>query len=383
MFLKIFMLVSGLRAAETVTSLDALLSRIPAGNPEVQAALAEADRAEADALSSASWPAPVLSAELMRIPAPSLNLGGYGRHRFELSQDLPFFGRASAAGKVAAHEVEFRRAVVKQVLEDKILEARNAYYAWMASEIRAAALRESLASFRALEGRMAQSRLNALMGTDPGSALPAPNVALQDLMALNAPSEEEVWKAALRSNPQLKAAEHEVLHAASAAGLAKSGWLPDLMFEAGFEQDRDGGMQEASLKAGISLPWLWFSKQAGMNRVAQEDLRAAEAAKQKVTLALREELREHQGGLGAVVSALKIAALATLPLAEKAQKQALAGFRSGGIGADQSMQALMAAWRAADRVGVLAGQAGAQWAGLQHLMADYSSRSKELGHGHD
>jgi len=230
---------------------------------------------------------------------------------------------------------------------------------------------------------MAQSRLNALMGTDPGAALPAPSVALQDLMALNAPSEEEVWKAALQSNPQIKAAEHEVLHAKAAAGLARSGWLPDLMFEAGFEQDRDGGMQEASLKAGISLPWLWYSKQSGMSWAAQEDLRAAEAAKQRVTLALREELREHQGGLSASVSALKIAALATLPLAEKAQRQALAGFRTGGITADQSMQALMAAWRAADRVGLLVGQAGSQWADLQHLMAEYSSRSKELGHGHD
>jgi cobalt-zinc-cadmium efflux system outer membrane protein len=420
-FVPLLFAIISLPAAASTLSLDKVLALVEKNNPEISQAQADLRMAEGEATSAYAWPAPNLSVEWMEVAAPELNLGAYGRQRFELSQSMPFFGRTLLAGRVATHAVDRQRAMARGVLEDKLMEARQAYWNLAAANTAYQAAERTMEAFHGMAGvsssrarfgrldRMgqmmdsmigaqaaqmegmlphwrqerlkAESRLKRLMGWEQERSLPESADETGSLLETRVPTLGQLWQAVEGANPGLEEAKHHLNHAVALKTLALSGWLPDIMLEAGWEDDRLGGNADATFKAGLSLPWLWFWKQSGAVSSAQAELEHSKTALESERLKLREDAQVQLGELTSGLEELRILCNKELPKAEQAMKQGLSGFKAGSIDANQTMQAVMGYWESSERLSQSISRVGESLAELNRLTSASSAGTvKEMNH---
>jgi outer membrane protein TolC len=389
-------------------SMDWVLAEVERSNPDIRAAKAELAMAEGEALAAYAWMPPMLSVELMGMAWPNPDSSQWMRRRIELSQSLPFPGRTLIKGRVASRQALRVRSMARMALEEKAMEARRAYFQLARAERMlkavekakealgsAAKLSSSRGGFGQLdrmgqvmdtmlamqmvdlesmlpmwrqERRMAEGRLNVLMGADPARSLPSATLEMEELLALPRAGEKELWEAALRHNPALEEAAQQLEHARLARTLATSAWLPDLMLEGAREEDAMGA-QESTLKLGLTLPFLWFWDRAGMAKAASAELERSRQALASRRLQLKEELRQARGEFLSGMEELELVWEKMLPLAEKGLKQAGTGFRSGSVGANEALMAIRGYLDTEQRLSSLIAQLGASQAMLQMLTA--------------
>ncbi len=268
-------------------------------HPELLAADAEVEAAEAEA---------VLAGALMD---PQLSLGVSGsRQRLALEQRIPLFGKRRLAREQAAHRAEAARARRDQ-RRLEIAEAAVARYADHAYVLAAEAVlheqlellaqltevvrvryqsgaanqaellrmqnaRDSLANDKANlrnQRQAASEQLNVALGRPAQVSLPP----LQPLVYRRAEFDEKILRAHLEErNPELRALLHELAAAESGRELAGRAGTPDLML--GIEHMRDEGMSgsDTGLMLGVNLP-VWRGTYRAERRSADAAYRATQA----------------------------------------------------------------------------------------------------------
>ncbi len=409
LLLALALAVSAHASEPTPLHLSDVESAVWSKNPSLQAARAAADEMRAQARAEGAWEDPQLSFEWMELRWPDPVLSEAGRRRLELVQTLPLFGQAGARGRTAAHAAD--RARAQAIIEGArlVYEAKLAY--WQAQEaaqmLRAQArAQEALAALRKVSaqrgrfGRLdrmgqlmdamlerelagdeamglewqAQSRnaryeLERLMAKDGEPALVSAELAEPDTAGLLAPawSVDELWQKAQRQDPELQEAIHHVRHAGAALDEARLEWLPQLMLEGGLEESQ--GMDEATLKAGINVPWLWFSKPWGRNRAAQDELLQARAMAQDSRLMLQAQCRQLASELELSQAELRLSLERILPAAERGLQAAVSGYSSGDLNPRESMDAVMGYLKAQEDYAQRLKSVGSTLAAIDRLMA--------------
>lgn len=397
--------------------LDAVLSAVQAKNPDVLAAQAHVDLAQAHAKGVGAWKDPMLALEWMDLGAPSMD-GLSQRKRLSLEQELPFPGVADKREQVALHAARRSQAMARMLLDQRLEEARHRYAVlWataQAEQARAkslqalqelsqlssarsrlgrldrmgqlmdALLRSRLAELQSAAPRLKQQRLeaeaalNVLMGEEPGRGLPDPDPALLPLP--EALSFEQAWQRALAANAELEESRHHLEHTQAMQREAQAGWWPELGLELGLEEG-PLGERSGSVKGGLSLPWVWSSRQRASVTGAAAETRHSQAELEGARLRVAQELRAKLAERQALAEELSLLRDKVLPASEEALSLALAGFRSGSLGADQALMAVMGYWEHAEGAAMLSARMQEVAATLERVMGTRKlSPTKEMSH---
>jgi len=399
-------------------TLKRLVERVRQANPEIEAAQAEAEAAKAQASAAFSWEAPRLSYELMG--APDGDFSQPGVKRWELTQELPFLGRSWLKSRAARKAAASSEAMARLNIEDKVYEAKSAYWR-LAADLRLQQVAEDLVArlgklsnrsgergnfgrldrmgqvmdhmagsmAAEMEGMLIHQRQEVLKGKamlrrlagegnprESARELPDPSGQPEDILGWSEASLAKLREAALTQNPMLEAARAEAARAQAALTLARTGWLPDLMLEAGWEENAMG-MREGSLKAGISLPWIWWGMQAGDNSMASAEARAAAAMLRDAEARIEEEILVLQGEWATGRDELRLAYEKSAPRALKAVEAATSGYASGQVELREALDAVMNEWKVEERLAHTWWHAGDARAALERLTAQESAKGEK------
>ncbi|HYD95919.1 MAG TPA: TolC family protein [Noviherbaspirillum sp.] len=351
-------------------SLQSLLDFARANNPEYASMRHEAEAAAQKAASAGALPDPKLRVELQDITRmgeqnPTLLPGRAGRTRYQLMQELPWFGKRGLQREIATMEADSaqgRAGASWAELANRIKAAYAQYYTLHENErltreildlatrlerltqsryagglavqsdaIRAqveqANLRHELAALES-EKRMVRARLNMLLAR-PGNA---PLAEPERLRALPAPAKLD--HAALEDrvrgrNPQLFAEESRLKAAEKNRDLAYRNRYPDLAL--GIAPMQYGSsVKEWEVMIEMNIPLQQTARRA-QEREAEAMLAAARARREAVANQVLAELAENLAGLESARHNEAIIADSLLPQAELAYRSALAGYENGKV----------------------------------------------------
>jgi outer membrane protein TolC len=207
------------------------------------------------------------------------------------------------------------------------------------------------------------------MGSDPLEPLPPVRVDVDALLAHASPALEAVLAEAEARSPQLRSARANVAAAEAARGLAVSGWLPDLMLQGSVTEDNSGNRQSGAM-LGVSLPYVWFWKQAGDAGAANAALDKARQELEGARLALRAQVVDAVGDAAAADEALRTTWSRTLPQASKGLALARSGFRTTALGSSEILMAVQDYRTTEENLSQLVAQWGAAQARLAMLTAE-------------
>lgn len=348
-------------------------------DPVLASARADAEMADQMALAAYAWMPPQLSVELMGLDPVSPDLGNPMQTKWSLTQELPFPGRTWAQGRVASHVAEGRHADADMAAQAELKAAREAYYSLAGDELllrgldtvsdatqemaKASARRAAFGqldrmgqfmdAMLAMENsdvdamrpmvlqqrRAAEATLRRLMGADPAQPLPTAEPDVDRLLAQPPAELKEALEQAEARDPRLRSARAGLAAAQAGRDLALSGWLPDLMAQASVTDDTQGPRQAGAM-LGVSVPWLWFWKQAGEAGAARAARDKAAADLEGARLALREQVAQAVGELNAVTESLRATWTRTAPQAAKGLELARTGFRTTALGPTEILMAV-------------------------------------------
>jgi len=169
--------------------------------------------------------------------------------------------------------------------------------------------------------------LNALLGREARAALgvpqePAPAAALLDGDALEA--------AAVSDRPELREALLAAERAEGSLSLARSEYLPELMFQGRRRSDPMRGKTYDAM-VGLSFP-LWFWKPAAMVREARAERDMAQAEASAARLSTQAELRAARSRARTAQRLLEAYRTTLLPQAEESLKVAESAYQSDRAG---------------------------------------------------
>jgi cobalt-zinc-cadmium efflux system outer membrane protein len=407
-FLAVLMAVPLFAHAETL-SLSAVENAVRERNPALQAAWISADEAQAQVSADGAWTDPELSYEWMQLSWPDPVLSEAGRRRLELTQTFPLFGQAGAKAAASRHGALLAQAQAREEEARLIFEAKDAYWsaqqagslvkAQVRTQAALAAMRkvsaqrgrfgrldrmgqlmdamlerelgtdEAMGLHWQAEERAARLRLERLMGEEVRPEGAWPDLAPAEAASLLAPSwtADEIWGHAEVRNPELQEAQHHVRHAQAELSAVRREWLPELMLEGGWEEGVTG--RDASIKAGLNLPWLWFWGQKGRGQAAGLELKQAQAMVQDAEQMLREQCRLLASELYSSQAELKLSTERILPAAEKALQAAENGYASGDISPREAMDAVAGYWQAQEDYAHRLWHVGTTLAAIDRLMA--------------
>jgi outer membrane protein TolC len=391
--------------------LAGVLAAVRSQDPVLASAHAEASAAKARSTSDFAWDAPQLALQV----AGAGTLGGGamdpGQRDWTITQNLPFPGRTLARGRASSLRAEASGADADAMEASELRDATVAFYRLVSSLYLSrgldtvsqathemARLSKQRAGFGQLD-RMgqfmdamlamedsgveslrptvrqqkedAQAALRRLMGGDPLTPLGDPSVAIPDLIAQEPPSLEWVLKRIDERSPQLRRARLSAAAAGAEAAFARSAWLPDLMVQGSLTTDPGGGRQEAGA-LGLSVPYVWFWKQAGEARAAGLEAAKAKQDLESLRLALRERAEEALGGLHSVTEALRIQWTLTYPQAATGLELARSGFRTTALGPSEILMAVQDYRSTNEALAGLIAQWGEAKADLDQLTAEPS-----------
>jgi cobalt-zinc-cadmium efflux system outer membrane protein len=394
--------VAGYPAA--VLTLADVESAVRSHNPEVAAARARAGSARSQAWAQAAWPSPGLGITREDFPRPGFALDDYQRKSVVVSQEVPFPGKTYLAWRAGSAEAEKAEAEARQVLQEQLFQARQAWWdlvvATQSATIYGRAA-DTLAGLVALSGKRnqfgqsgrmeqlmlpmarmekadidirrlelaqarleAQAALNELMGEDPGRELA---VSPPTDSAVNPGLEDPAWlEGEINSSPAVEVALKDLKALQARRLQARAAWLPDLMLEYGSVEMRDGG-KTGMATAKISLPMAWFWRPLAENRAASGGVEASRADADRARLEVRRLALVEISRLALARRQAEISRNTLIPQADQALDLAVSGYQSGSIGPADALTAVRS-WLAA-HIGdtMLAAQVGRSTAVLSRL----------------
>ncbi|RZI42517.1 TolC family protein [Herbaspirillum sp. HC18] len=366
------MLFAGAVAAEPVpgNSVESLLDFARERNPEYSSMRFEADAASEKAVSAGTLPDPKLRVELQDITKmgeqnATLLPGRVGRTRYQLMQELPWFGKRDLQRDIATLEAEGAKGraqttwadlsariksgyaqyyyvsqnerLTNEILDlttrlEKVTQARYAGgLAAQSDAIRAQVEQTSLRNeLIALEGerRSIQSRLNMLLARPAHAPLAEPE-RLREL-----PQPVRLDYAALQDrvrgrNPQLFAEDARLKAAEKNRDLTYRNRYPDVAL--GIAPIQYGNaVKEWEVMFEMNIPLQQSSRRA-QEREAEAMLSAARSRKDAVANQVLAELSENLAGLDAARRTETTIANSLLPQAELTYRSALASYENGKV----------------------------------------------------
>lgn len=351
-------------------TLDSLLEFARERNPELASMRHEADAAGERALSAGALPDPKLRVELedltkMGEQNPTLSPSRVGRTRYQIMQELPWYGKRGLQKEIAQIDAEGAQAkatgawadissriksgytqfyyivhnerLTKELLElmarlEKISQARYAGgLAAQSDAIRAQVEQTNLRTellFLENERRQARARLNMLLGRSADAPLAEP----EKLRAAPAPAKLDFAALADRvrgRNPQLFADDAKLRSAEKNRELTYKNRYPD--FAVGFAPVQIGkSVKEWEVMFELNIPIQQTSRRA-MERESEAMVSAARSRKEATANQLLAELEENLSMLEAARRTETVMANSLLPQAELTFKSALASYENGKV----------------------------------------------------
>jgi outer membrane protein TolC len=354
-------------------TLEMVLERVVARNPELGEEQARSGASRALAGAAGRLPAPQLVGQLWQVPLDHpLDLGAANMLMLGLRQSIPSPSARAAQGRAAEAGADAGREAVERRRLELVARARRAFaaYAHAAREeeihLRHVDLSQqivALARGRFGAGRMskrdllrttfelsrlhvdvtgvqaleASSRalLNALMGRHPDAPLGPP------VSPARAPELEPAALDALadrRPDVREAAARVTAAEAALEAARREAGW-PGLMVGADYGYMPVDGTHTYTAMVGLDLPWLWGSRRpevAGAAAELEAARRGLQASRSRALL----ELREAGARLRAARDALDVLDQDLVPQARRGAEEAQSEFVSAQGEAVAALEAL-------------------------------------------
>ncbi len=389
-----------------VLELDWVRAQVARNNPDVKAARALVRAAGDEAKASLSWPDPQLGVEYWQVPRPGLDLGQAVQKQLDFSQTIPFPAKTWLAHQAASQGAREARARAGQVLQQRLLEAGQAYwdlYGACASlravsrtlEVlgrlvsisdarnrfgrvdRMGQLMDPMARMQGaeLENRMeglrherllALRELDQLMARDPGQALPDPPL---DPPPPRAPAtDRQALERALAGRAEVRVAQSGLARLRSERSLARAGWWPDLMLQ--YSAVDMAGMPVGMAMAKVNLPFVWFwrqgSEEAAADRREQASQRDLESARDQT----RRMVLDEESAFQSELAQLERVRREIIPEAARARSLGVEGYRLGGVGVSDALNAVLADLAARLQAVGLTAQLGRSRAVLERLMGN-------------
>lgn len=351
-------------------TLDSLLELARERNPELASMRHEAEAAGERALSAGALPDPKLRVELedltkMGEQNPTLSPSRVGRTRYQIMQELPWYGKRGLQKEIAQIDAEGAQAkasgawtdlssriktgytqfyyivhnerLTKELLElmsrlEKITQVRYAGgLAAQSDAIRAQVEQTNLRTELLLlenERRQVRARLNMLLGRPADAPLAEP----EKLRAAPTPAKLDFGALADRvrgRNPQLFADDAKLRSAEKNRELTYKNRYPD--FAVGFAPVQVGkSVKEWEVMFELNIPLQQSSRRA-MEREAEAMVSAARSRKDATANQLLADLEENLAMLDAARRTENIIGNSLLPQAELTFKSALASYENGKV----------------------------------------------------
>ncbi|HEY0845022.1 MAG TPA: TolC family protein [Noviherbaspirillum sp.] len=352
------------------STLESLLAYARERNPELASMRHEADAAREKIGSAGVLPDPKLRVELMDITKmneqnPTLSPSRVGRTRYQIMQELPWYGKRGLQREIAEIDAEGAQArasgawtelasrikaayaqfyfvshnerLTRELLElmnrlERISQVRyagglSAQSDAIRAQVEQTNLRTELLMFEN-ERRQVRSRLNMLLGRRADAPLAEP----ETLRAAPAPASLEFAALADRvrsRNPQLFAEESRVRSAEKNRALTYKNRYPD--FAVGVTPVQIGsGVKEWEVMFEVNIPLQQGSRRA-MEREAEAMLSAARSRKEATANQLLAELEENLAMLEAARRTETLMKNSLLPQAELTFQSALASYENGKV----------------------------------------------------
>lgn len=355
-------------AAAAPLALPALLDEARRANPELTAARARWDAAQAKVPMATGLPAPKIGVEWESIPRGTLKVNKADL-MYQFIQALPFPGKLSLRHQVAAAAAQMAAAAFKQAewdvttmvkttyydlfLLDRDLELQRQQQLWFDQAVATARARyetgaASQTEFLRAQGEALQAATEVTVLTHRRQAMaahlnhllnrPAHGVIGQPtpVALLAVPSSpEELLQHAEQSQPELAVFRASAARSDAAWRLAKRELWPDLETMLELRNPAMGPIGPWDLSLALVLPfWFWTKQHYGV-KAALSDKKSAEAASQAMRNEIARRIHEHWHEASASYETVVLCRDHLLPLAEQAVASALAAYQGGsGMYAD-------------------------------------------------
>lgn len=348
-------------ASADVLRLPQLLEEARRVNPELTAARARWEAAQARVPLATGLPAPTIGVEWESIPRGTVKLN-QADLMYRLIQSLPFPGKLSARKRVAIAEAQMAAASFKQAEWDVVTRVKAAYYdlflvereldiarqrqVWM-EQLEASARARYVtgaapeaeflqAQTDALEAanqvavvrhrwHVAAAHLNHLLNRSGHTAGSPEPLSLSPVPA----SPEELLATALTQQPELLAMKFAAERADAAHRLAKRERWPDLETMLELRNPAMGPIGPWDLSLALALPfWFWTKQRYGI-KAALYDRVSAEAAYEAMRRDIERRVHEHWHEAAAAAASAALAQEQAIPAQRQAVTSALAAYQGG------------------------------------------------------
>ncbi len=283
-------------AQSKAQDLDTLVNELLQRNPSILAARRAVDAKRAQITPARTLPEPSVGFETMGNLVPPTLMGGdpSSARVLRLSQEIPFPGKLSLQGQMAAAEADAQMWKYEEVRRETVAELKSAYYdLYLAqklidvvhksrslirqfaeisesqykvgkgaqqdvikAEVEASRLLDRLAVLQR-EREIAQARINTLLYRPPETPVRAPSEIPKPKLAYTL---DQLYKQAESNNPQVQVNRKEIERNEYNVALAKKAFYPD--FEAEFSYFNRRDMQEMyGLAFKAKLPLYFWRKQ--------------------------------------------------------------------------------------------------------------------------
>jgi len=286
------------------------------------------------------------------------------QHMFMFNQSLPGPGKRALRTQVAAEGVEQVKAELDAKKRDVTAEVRKTFYDLLRNQDelllhdeQAALARQSSESARikyvvgrvpqqdvlkaqiALtklvehlvmleqDGGLARSRLNTLLGRDPGSPL---EVQGQYSPPQKLPALLDLEKDALENRPELAMSSSGVRQGEARTKLAEKAYTPDYNLSAGYMLMPDGARYRNTYMAevAVTLPWLNRGRHDAEIAEAQADLSADRAEYENQRALVFEEIQEALIRAGSAKRLVDLYSQTLRPQAQATLKSTVAAYQA-------------------------------------------------------
>jgi cobalt-zinc-cadmium efflux system outer membrane protein len=363
-----FLLLAPIRARAAPSDLDALLAEALRNNPEVLAARKRYEAARQRPSQASSLPdlmfSPGYTANGAPWPGAGLGVEPTSNIGWMVAQEFPFPGKRQLRGEIAAKEAEAEFQQYQQVQLSVVSRLKQAYYRRAWAFAAAGVLERNLALLRQLlqitearyavgraqqqdilkaqvqisiletrkvqidrEKRAREAELASLAARPPESTLPDP--APPAPLALKA-SLEELYAAAQRNSPVLRAAEKRIQRAELAVNLARKDFYPDYTLRAGyFNMGRMPDMYQFSVD--FKIPLYFFRKQRPAVEEQVHSLVGTRKEYESDSRLLHFRIKDDYLMAQTSAQLVDLYAKAVIPQASLALESSLASYQTGAV----------------------------------------------------
>ena len=347
-------------------TLQQLLQEALANNPQLKASHSGWEAAKFRISQARSLEDPMIGADLEGIPRGKADLSEYNDIEYMVSQVIPFPGKLSLKGKIAAQEArmvyESYHSAEQKLISDvksafeklylvnhsiEVLEhhqniveqfsksAEIRYTSGMASQqdilkahVELAKMTNHVLTLQQ-ERQTAVARLNSLLNRPINSPL---EISVEEAKKPVATDWDPIEALALSHRPDLLVMQIEVEKQKSSVSLAKLGYLPDFFTRVeAREFSGEGRLREYDTFLGVNLPiWFWGKQRSEVKEkqaMASEAAQAYAAMKNMVLLEVKEDLVQVQTKERLV----QLYQTAVLPQTEEALRASRVGYEAGKV----------------------------------------------------